>query len=432
VTGGSIGIGGNEVSKESAQWTDIPNDGSLEFFARETGLDPTALRVEADALVLPQNRFFHETSGDYNLLPASTKEVLVALQDGVQVELYSDGRRRRELILKSADIILPILLFLGTAALNVGLNLLSDWIYDRWTKPEANQEPPTIRAEYASVTQQGMIARWRRVRGPAPEIARLLAEEARLLQTGTPVEAREKHLQQETQDSKEQPRDSYCANQAEAALAVAHELIREAERLLKDEETAIAERLFRRSLSKIREAVLWEPEVSSHRKYLHVVGRRVHDTFECQLEFRDGMYWVTCPVMLSHTRGGFSVGGSSKTICSICGEDVLTCPHVKRRTYDQVVARRISGVCNICGAEDECGHEEGHAYDGVQAYGIVTEIDVDHVAFVPNPANPLCAVYSYSVSKSDLEEMISEGERHQIVYGETPIYCHHCSVCDGA
>jgi hypothetical protein len=43
----------------------------------------------------------------------------------------------------------------------------------------------------------------------------------------------------------------------------------------------------------------------------------------------------------------------------------------------------------------------------------------------------LCAVYSYSLSRSDLEEMIPESKRGQVVHGETPIYCHHCLVCDG-
>ncbi len=410
----------------------MPNDGSLASFATETGLDPLALQIEADALVLPENRFFRENFGGYNLLPALTKEMLVTLQDGgIRAKLYSDGRPRRELVLKSADIILPILMFLGSAVLNVALNLLSSWIYDHWGKSAVDKEPNIIRAEYAIITKQGIIERWRQVQGPAAEVARLLAEEAKFLQASMSAEVPREHSLQKTQADETQLHNSYRAHQAKAALAVARRLIRDAKHHLKDKEIAVSEALFRKGLGKIREAVLWEPAVLSHRKYLHRIGRRVHDAFECPLEFRDDMYWVTCPVMLSHSRGGFSIGGSGKTICSICGEDVLTCPHVKGKIYNQVVARRISGICNICGIGDECDHDEGYVYDDVQAYGIITEVDLEHVALVSNPANPLCAVYTYSIPKSDFKEMIPEAEQHKIVYGETPIYCHHCLVCEG-
>lgn len=420
------------MNKEAVQWIDISNDGLLESFARKTGLNPASLQVEGDVLVLPLNRFFGESPNSHNLLPGMTKDVLMTLQEGgVQAQLYSDGKPERELILKSADIILPILMFLSSNALNVGLNLLSSWIYDRLAKRAAYQESPTIRVEYVSIGQGGTIAGWRRVQGPASEVASLLAKEANLLQSNTLAKIPKKHSQQATRNKTKKLNSPYQTSQANAAISVARELLQEAEHFLKEGETDVAERLFRKGLSKIREAVLWEPNVTSHRKYLHAVGQQVHNIFGCHLEFRDSMYWVTCPVMLSHTRGGFSIGGSSKTICSICGEDVLSCPHIKGRIYDQIPARRFKGICNICRSSSECGHEEGQVYDGVEACGIITEIDLDHVAFVTNPANPLCAIYSYSVPRSDLEEMMPEVERSQIVYGETVIYCHHCLICDG-
>jgi len=156
----------------------------------------------------------------------------------------------------------------------------------------------------------------------------------------------------------------------------------------------------------------------------------VHDTFGCHLEFREGTYWVNCPVLLSHNQIGFSIGGSAKVICSICGEDNLICPHVKGRMYDRVVAARWLEYCSIC-LEKECTHVTGEIHDGVEAFGIVIEIDLDHVALVKNPANPLCVIESHALPESDLLAALPEEGRELFVYGETVVDCHHCRVCKG-
>ena len=77
---------------------------------------------------------------------------------------YDDKKEKCELILNSADIVLPILLFAGNVAVSVGLNILANRIYDRWIKPEAKQ-PPSIKVEYIEIDQQGTIIRWRRIEG---------------------------------------------------------------------------------------------------------------------------------------------------------------------------------------------------------------------------------------------------------------------------
>jgi hypothetical protein len=218
--------------------------------------------------------------------------------------------------------------------------------------------------------------------------------------------------------------------EAQVSLMEAQGLINRAKRAYALNHKAKAESLWRESLIKLRESHLWEPHEHSHRQKLHEVGKKVHDTFGCQLEFRDGSYRVSCPVYLSHSQIGFSIGGTAQVACSICGQDNLTCPHVKGRKYNGVVANKWLEFCSICLRKD-CDHAVGEIHDGVEACGIVTMIDLDHVALVKNPANPLCVIESYSLPESDLLDLLPKEGRESFAYGETAVDCHHCTVCEG-
>jgi hypothetical protein len=218
---------------------------------------------------------------------------------------------------------------------------------------------------------------------------------------------------------------------AEENIAEAQQLIGRAKTAYANNDKVTAESLCRKSLEELRRAHLWEPNRQSHRQQLHRVGRMVHDTFGCRLEFREGSYWVDCPVLLSHNNVGFSIGGSAKVICSICGADNLVCPHIKGRKYNHIVADQVLEYCNICLEKDCCQHKKGEIYDEVEAYGIVVEIELDHVALVKNPANPLCVVNSHSLTESDLLAALPEESREAFVYGKTVVDCHHCRICSG-
>ena len=165
---------------------------------------------------------------------------------------------------------------------------------------------------------------------------------------------------------------------------------------------------------------------------MHALGEQVHDQFGCELEYRDGSYRVNCPVLLSHNRMGFSIAGTGRTICSICGQDMLTCPHIKGSTYDRITARKIQGKrCNICG-EQQCEHILGATHDKVRAFGILVEIAIDHISLVENPANPLAVIQEHSLTKKDVLEMLHEDQRDRFEYGTSTIHCHHCKLCKGA
>jgi hypothetical protein len=231
---------------------------------------------------------------------------------------------------------------------------------------------------------------------------------------------------------------SYSKRKASVALEKAQDIISQAERAFKYQgllNTRNSEALFRSSLRYLREASLWQPEKEYIKIYLHEIGKRIHDLFGCEIEFDRGAYQISCPVTLSHSKYGFSMGGSATIICSICGDDMLDCPHIKGRVYNGIVAKRQYDKCNVCG-EGTCEHTEGEIYDGARAFGVITEVELDHIALVKNPANPLTVVTRYSLNKADILERLPEHERHLaekglFQYGDT-LHCHHCVACHGS
>lgn len=413
-----------------AEWQDVQNDGNIETFAKLNLLNSKSLQISGEGVIILPNNTLLEISKDSNMFVQITKEVYTALNDGgVKSYYYDDGREKRELILDSSDIVLPILFFIGTAATSVGLGILSSWIYDRWIKPD-EKRPPSIKVEYVEIEKEGSVSRWRTIEGSALEVKELLIEESILLNNDKSANENVPLLARNELEPDVSLWDSNRRKSADAALHEANQLIKGAEEFIKNQNKSKAESFLRQSLAKAREAVLWEPENMVHKKNLHEIGRRVHDMFGCQISYKEEKYWVDCPVMLSHSKGGFSVGGSGKAICSICSEEIFNCPHVKGQIYDGVLARHSHEICSICG-EKECVHTDGEIYDGVNAFAIVTELLLDHVSFVENPANPLCVIQGYSVSKSEMLEILPKDERDRVVYGETVIHCHHCMDCDG-
>lgn len=412
--------------KPVANWEDIEHDGTLAGFSKRNGLVAEHLDIVKGVLILPRNSSLVDYPSEINLFPAGTKELKYAfINAGLDASMYSDDREKRDLLLKTADIVLPVLLFVGGAAVTVGLNILSNWIYDRFVRARDIDEPQ-IKVEYVEIDENKNIVKWRRIEAPASKLYLKLLNEVGFVsdtEIKSPLEIDEgKH---------DGDWVIQCKNEAKAARDVADELLEETKIFIDKQDLKSAERISRRTLQKLREAYLWEPHVIDHIKYLHKIGKFIHDHFMCLLEYKDGSYWVTCPVLLSHCKGGFSIGGSGRTICSICGKEMIDCPHLKGNQYDNVVAFRQGGLCNICGKR-ECSHNEGEAYNGVRAFGIVVVISLDHVSLVEKPANPLCVVQRYSLSENELMQNLPEEERTKIIHGETPINCHHCLVCNGS
>ena len=172
----------NDLTKKSiAKWEDVPNDGLLDTFTKLNNIDSEFLQLsEQEVIILPDNTRYPEVSKDCNVFLDMSKEVLIALKEGgLEARLYDDGREKRTLKLAFADIILPTLLFLGKAAVTVGLGILGKLIYDHWIRP-SGREPPSIKLEYLEIDQDRNIVQYRSIEGSTKEVQRVLMEESQI------------------------------------------------------------------------------------------------------------------------------------------------------------------------------------------------------------------------------------------------------------
>lgn len=164
---------------------------------------------------------------------------------------------------------------------------------------------------------------------------------------------------------------------------------------------------------------------------LHDIGKRKRLLFGCRIPFRDGNYWIDCPVKLSHLPLplGASIGAATSKICSICGEEPLDCNHVKGKTYNHVKCITLKdGYCNICIGK-KCEHVVGQFYDGVQALNVVVNIKFDHIALVTNPLEVDAGITSIAIDRKDLIKQM-QTDNPNFRWG-TPLNCNHCLSCKG-
>jgi hypothetical protein len=204
-------------------------------------------------------------------------------------------------------------------------------------------------------------------------------------------------------------------------------LVRRARFQVEIGEVRDAEKSFREALGHLRRAFDWSDRDPELMHQLHRLGREIHNRFGCPIPYRDGTYYRECPVRLAHVPFGLSMGGTSKSVCSICGDDPFDCDHVKGRFYDHVVALRIGSICNVC-LEVSCEHELGHPYDCIEAIHIVTEYRADEISIVPNPAQPDAVFLSLSISEREIRDQLDPDERESFEMGQE-LSCHHCVSC---
>jgi len=199
--------------------------------------------------------------------------------------------------------------------------------------------------------------------------------------------------------------------------------------LLEEKRREEAEGAMRDSLVRLRNAFHLASEDPKIGHLLHDRGRKVHDLFSCKVRMSGTTYYQECSVLLSHVHLGFSVGGSANAICSICGQDPWDCEHIKGFKYDGVLCQRIGRTCNIC-LEENCSHHVGETYNSVEAVHIMTNLKVEEVSLVKNPANPLARIQVHTLAPDDIRDTLPEAEREFFIPGQTVIHCHHCVVCN--
>lgn len=164
----------------------------------------------------------------------------------------------------------------------------------------------------------------------------------------------------------------------------------------------------RESFVALRSALNWAEfgpnEDQAHRE-LDDAGAWVRRTFGCTLARAGTEYEQACPVALAHNRIGLSVGGAAVRVCSLCGEDLSECPHMRDRAYLVPGGVGELGWCRVCVKHESCGHSGDQTY---RAYviAVITQMELEEVSFVSRPAHPDARLGSVSISHEDLREAL--------------------------
>jgi hypothetical protein len=160
----------------------------------------------------------------------------------------------------------------------------------------------------------------------------------------------------------------------------------------------------REALKELRSAMNWL-EDSEYFEMAHIAldaaGKLARDYFPkgCVFPFRDGTYYLECPVALAHNRVGFSPGMVINSAeCSICESD-----------------------------PEDCSHITGRFYDGKRCIRIIKEFDVLEVSLVGRPAQPDARIESRSIGMDEFNTRL--GPRFTL---GVPVTCDRClSLCEG-
>lgn len=166
-------------------WEILTPDVSLVEFAVKNNLDVQSLRIDHGVAILPNDGMLSETPKQHLFAPSSKELLFVLRESGVNASLYEDGRPHRELVLKYATVVLPILYFAGTAVSSVALSVLANWISNKFLK-NRQAEMPTIRYESADLRPDGSV-RVRRIEGAADQVRELLLQESKELAGEVPA-----------------------------------------------------------------------------------------------------------------------------------------------------------------------------------------------------------------------------------------------------
>lgn len=218
------------------------------------------------------------------------------------------------------------------------------------------------------------------------------------------------------------------AREVEERLARAEAKLAAAESMLISE-NGDAEHEARAALSGFASALNWADggpfEQAVHAR-MDQAGRWVRERFGCQLHREGTEYSQRCPVALGHNRLGLSVGGLSRKVCSICGEDFSECPH--RPGVEYIVAGGVGplGWCRVCAERDGCEHLPGERYRA-RLVVMVVEMQVEEVSIVDDPAFRDARITSMSYTLDDLRQAVGEDFEPGI-----ELACDGClRVCDG-
>ena len=185
---------------------------------------------------------------------------------------------------------------------------------------------------------------------------------------------------------------------------------------------ASAESQARRAIDQATRAFWWAedtPLEDREHHLMHAIGRWTRRHFGCRYPFDGAAYARTCPIDIAHKRFGVSVGFIGQRVCSICGDDLSECPHIRGRSYWVRGGPGAAGLCPVC-LQDRCPHSRDRLYR-VAVYAMVTRMQGRKASWVSRPADPEARMLAIPVSPEVLRERFGPSFKLG-----TPVSCDKC------
>ena len=191
----------------------------------------------------------------------------------------------------------------------------------------------------------------------------------------------------------------------------------------------IAEQAGRDALHHLRNALNWA-EDTNREEDVHLQmdkgGKFIRESFGCHFAFEDGTYYQKCPVALGHNRVGLSIGATATRICSLCGQDLSECEHLRGTAYLVPGGAQDLGHCRVCLSTKKCEHDPTKTYRASVCAKLVN-IELHEVSLVNKPAHPEARIQSVSISSKKLKEQFGGDFKIGM-----PVSCDKClGQCDG-
>jgi hypothetical protein len=146
----------------------------------------------------------------------------------------------------------------------------------------------------------------------------------------------------------------------------------------------------RQALDRAARAFWWAedtPMEDEQHRLMHKIGRWTRRNLGCELDFVGSGYQLRCPIAIAHKRFGFSIGFTARRICSVYGQDLSECEHVRHRLYWVRGMRRSDGTCRVC-MKESCRHRADRLYPAHVVSIVRNVTKMREVSLVRRPVNP--------------------------------------------
>jgi hypothetical protein len=220
---------------------------------------------------------------------------------------------------------------------------------------------------------------------------------------------------------------AYIASQVQRHRTAANQHFRNAQKWA-GHRPEQAESEARRAIDRAARAFWWAEDTDTERAQhdlLHKIGRWTRRTFGCHFDYTGSEYRQTCPLAIAHVRVGISPGFVGKRSCSICGEDLSECPHIRGRSYWVRGRESENSECRVC-HEHSCKHRSDRLYRA-PVISRASSSEIREFSIVRRPGQPEARLGELPMPTEGLSEHLGPGFRPGM-----PVSCNRClDPCPG-